>query len=227
MAEFEGFPDATFAFLTGIARHNDKAWFEAHRDLYEAGYVAPGRALVEALGPRLRKISPTVEFAPKINGSISRINRDIRFSKDKSPYKTHLDLWFWHGEKRGWDCPGFYFRLTADQVWLGAGMHMMPKQMLAKFRDAVVDEKAGKALVKAIDRVEKAGYEVGEATRKRVPQGYPADHKRARFLLYEGLHAATVLPAEAARQADFAAICVAHFRGCWPIGQWLLDEVVG
>lgn len=227
MASFEGFPDATFAFLAGVARHNDKGWFEAHRELYQAGYVAPARALVEALGPRLRKLSPTVRFAPKVNGSLSRINRDIRFSTDKSPYKTHLDLWFWHGEKRGWDCPGFYFRLTADQVWLGVGMHMMPRDMLTRFRDAIVDDKAGKALVAAIDRVEAAGYEVGEATRKRVPRGYPADHKRSRFLLYEGLHAGTVLPAEAAREADFADICLSHFRGCWPIGQWLLDEVIG
>lgn len=224
---FDGFPDATFEFLRGVAAHNEKGWFDANRDLYEAGYLNPAQALVAALGPKLRKISPGVQFAPKINGSISRINRDIRFSKDKSPYKTHLDLWFWHGEKRGWACPGFYFRLTGEQAWIGAGMHMLPKEMLARFRDAVVDDKAGKALVAAIDRVEKAGYEVGEPTRKQVPRGYPSDHRRSRFLLYESLHAGTVLPAEAARRADFADICLSHFQGCWPIGKWLMAEVAG
>src|SRR3954447_12759897 len=87
---FNGFPKETFAFLEGIAAHNEKAWFEDHRDLYEAGYVAPARAFVETLGPKLKKVSPTVQFEPKVNGSLSRINRDIRFSKDKRPYKDHL-----------------------------------------------------------------------------------------------------------------------------------------
>lgn len=220
-----GFPAETFEFLNGVAAHNDKAWFEAHRDLYEAGYVAPARAFVEVLGPRLRKLSPGVQFAPKVNGSLSRINRDIRFSKDKSPYKTHLDLWFWHGDKRGWDCPGFYFRLTSDRVFIGVGMHMMPKDMLARFRDAVVDDKTGKSLEAAVGKVVAAGYTINEPTRKRVPQGYPADHPRAEFLKRDGLNAGTELPAEAAREPDFADICVAHFKGCWPVGQWLLETV--
>src|ERR1051325_10940839 len=101
VGEFTGFPDLTFRFLRGIAEHNDKPRFDAHRADYEAGYLAPAMSFVAALGPKLRKLAPDVQFEPRINASIARVNRDIRFARDKSPYKTHLDLWFWHGSERG------------------------------------------------------------------------------------------------------------------------------
>ena len=90
IAPFAGFPKTTFAFLGGIAEHNDKAWFDEHRADYDAGYVDPARSFVAALGPELRKISKSVSYEPKVNGSLFRIQRDVRFSKDKTPYKTHI-----------------------------------------------------------------------------------------------------------------------------------------
>jgi uncharacterized protein (TIGR02453 family) len=92
---FSGFPKATITFLSGLSETNTKEWFEGNRDVYEAGYVEPARRFVESMGPRLKQVSPGVKYEPKINGSISRINRDVRFSKDKRPYKDHLDIWFW------------------------------------------------------------------------------------------------------------------------------------
>ncbi len=224
-AGFAGFPRETFAFLEGIAAHNDKTWFEAHRDLYEAGYVAPARAFVEALGPRLRKISSSVQFEPRVNGSMSRINRDIRFSKDKRPYKDHLDIWFWHGDRKGWDCPGFWFRLTAKEAYTGVGMHMFDKPQLETFRNAVVHPRSGKALLAAVGKVAKAGYAVEGKTRKLAPRGFETDADRADYLLYEGLHAGTSLPAAAAMQPDFPETVARECAAMWPIGKWLLDEV--
>lgn len=90
-----GFPAETLAFLRGLAENNTKAWFEAHRADYQAHYVEPALAFVAALGPRLQQIAPGAQFEPRINGSLFRINRDVRFSADKSPYKHHIDLWFW------------------------------------------------------------------------------------------------------------------------------------
>lgn len=220
------FPPETLAFLRGIAAHNDKSWFEANRALYDAGYVAAGQAFVEAVGPKLREISPEVQFAPRINGSVSRINRDVRFSKDKRPYKDHLDLWFWHGEKRGWDCPGFYLRLTAEEVFLGVGMHGFDKERLETFRNAVVLGRSGKALAEAVASVRAAGpYEIGEKTRKLMPKGFSAPEERAQFLLFEGLTATIRLPAAAALEPGFDTVCVEHFRSTWPIGRWLLAEL--
>lgn len=220
------FPQATLDFLAGITAHNEKAWFEDNRALYEAGYVAAGRAFVEEMGPRLRRLSPTVQFAAKINGSQSRINRDVRFSKDKRPYKTHLDLWFWHGEKRSWDCPGFWFRLTADSVRLGCGLHGMDKETLEAFRHSIELPCSGNALVAAVEAVRANGdYEIGEKTRMRPPRGFEVPEERAEYLLFEGLTAGTHMPAIAACQPDFADICFEHFAKCWPIGAWLLQEI--
>lgn len=226
MIDFTGFPPETFAFLAGIAEHNDKEWLAAHRPLYEAGYVAPARAFVEAIGPALRDLSPTVQFAPKIGASISRINRDTRFSRDKRQYRDHLDLWFWHGEKKGWTHPGFFMRVAADAVWLGAGMHHIEADLLTRYRDAVVDERAGTALVAAIAQVEAAGdYAVGSMPRKSFPRGYDKSHPRAQYLLWEGLPAMARVSVEEAQAPDFGDRALGHFRATWPVGQWLLDEV--
>ncbi|HEV7718162.1 MAG TPA: DUF2461 domain-containing protein [Arsenicitalea sp.] len=222
------FPPQTFEFLAGIAANNEKPWFEANRALYEAGYVAPGRAMVEALGPRLREISPNVQFDAKPHGSLSRINRDVRFSKNKAPYKTHLDLWFWHGERRGWSMPGFWFRLTPETVYMGTGMHGFEKETLEAFRQSVVHPRSAKALLAAVAEIKSAGpYDIGEKTRKLLPRGFAADGLAAEYLLYEGLHAGIELPAEAARQGDFVEQCVTHFRATWPVSKWLLQEVSG
>ena len=226
MTDFAGFPAATFEFLTGIAAHNDKLWFEANRELYEAGYVEPAKAFVAALGPQLKKVSPMVQFEPKINGSMQRINRDIRFSKDKRPYKTNLNVWFWHGDRKGWDCPGFWFSLTPDKLRMGVGMHGLQGEVLDSYRQSVIHPRSAEALLKAVGQVKSAGpYEIGEKTRKLMPKGFPVDGPAAEYLLYESLHGMIELPADAARAADFADVCAAHYKAMWPIGEWLLDEV--
>lgn len=222
------FPKETFTFLKGIAANNEKAWFESHRDLYEAGYVAPAKAFVEAIGPKLRKLSPEVKFEPKINGSLSRINRDIRFSKDKRPYKDHFDLWFWHGDRKGWDHPGFWLRLTGEGIEFATGMWGMEKPQLETFWESVVHPRSGKALLTAVAEVRARGdYAIGEKTRKRLPKGYEAPEDRADYLLYSGLTAGLKLPAEVAMQPDFADILFTHYANCWPISRWLLAEVAG
>jgi uncharacterized protein (TIGR02453 family) len=226
MAEFSAFPAATFDFLRGIADSNEKEWFEDNRQLYEEGYVAPARQFVDAIGPELKRISPGVRYEARVNGSISRINRDVRFSRDKRPYKDHLDIWFWHGEKKGWDRPGFYLRITPATVFIGSGMHALQGKMLDDYRKTVVEDASGAALVKAVTAVEKAGpYEIGGATRKTVPRGFDANNKRARFLLHEGLYAGIELPGNVAAKPGFGALTLNHFAATWPIGRWLLSEV--
>jgi uncharacterized protein (TIGR02453 family) len=226
MAKFGGFPKETAQFLKGIAAHNEKAWFEAHRDLYETGYVEPARVFVAELGPRLKTFAPETGFEPKVNGSIGRINRDIRFSKDKRPYKNHLDLFFWQGEKKSWDIPGFWFSLAPDKVYMGSGIYMFDKEKLASFRDSVVHPRSGKALLAAVAGIRKKGsYTFGEKTRKLPPRGYEAPEDRAEYLLFEGLHAGIELAADIATKPDFVDVCLKHFKATWPISQWILAEL--
>ena len=217
----------TFRFLRGLTKNNDKGWFDAHRAEYATGYVEPAKAFVAALGPRLRKISRTVQFEPKVNGSIFRINRDVRFSKDKTPYKNHIDLWFWHGEHRGWDTPGFFFRMFAGKLLLGAGMHRFEKQHLDVYRQAVMAPKSGRALAQVLQEVRSAGaYEVGGASRKTVPRGFDANHERAALLLHEGLWAERTIGIKDEPCAPhFVELCVEQFEAMWPVARWLTQHV--
>jgi uncharacterized protein (TIGR02453 family) len=224
--EFTGFPEGTFKFLRGLGKNNSKVWFDEHRADYDNFYIAPARAFVSTLGPRLKKISLTVAFDPKFNGSIFRINRDVRFARDKTPYRTNLDLWFWHGDRGGWSRPGFFFRLGADKVGFGVGVHQLPKPELDAYREAVVDDRSGKSLVKVIAGVTAAGpYVVKGANRKAVPRGFDPGHARANLLLHEGLWVDFETKPEAAGKAAFVDQCVKHFAAMWPIGKWLLTEV--
>ena len=157
-----------------------------------------------------------------MNGSILRINRDIRFSKDKSPYKDHLDLWFWTGDRKGWESSGFFFRLSPDRLLLGAGMHQFAAVVLPRYRAAVLDPRKGAALAAIVARLRKAGYQVGTESYKRVPPGMPADHPRAALLRHGGLHAAWdgKLPRELGTAA-FVAFAAKHFAALAPLHRWL------
>lgn len=223
---FDGFPPATLELLAGLGEHNDKAWFTAHRPLYDAT-VAAGKAFVEAVGPRLEAIAPEVRYEARIGASLPRINRDIRFSADKRPYKDHFDLWFWLGEEKSFDRPGFYMRITAEGVWIAAGMMHIRPPLLTRFRDAIVADRSGEAMVAAIAEVERAGaYQVGYASRKSVPRGYDKASPRAGYLLYEGLWSHLQLPPEAVLDGGLADRAVAAWQQMWPLNRWLLAEVV-
>lgn len=224
---FSAFPEETLHFLAGIAFHNSKEWLEDNRDLYEAGYIGPARRFVESLGPRLKTVAPGMRYEARLNGSISRVNRDVRFSRDKSPYKEHLDLYLWHGDRSRWQQPGLYIRITARTLYLGSGMYRFEGELVDRFRRAVVADASGRRLERTIEKVEEAGrYRVGGKTRKTVPRGYDRHHARAALLLHDGLYAGLELPAAEALTKGFPDRVLAHFQATWPIGAWLLAEVV-
>lgn len=221
---FSGFSHGTFKFLRELDANNHKPWFDAHRADYDDHYIAPAKALVSALGPRLQKLSKEIEYEPRVNRSIFRVNRDVRFSKDKTPYKPHIDLWFWHGERGGWNSPGVWFRLRPTEVILGVGMHAFDKPQLDRFREAVLDNKRGAALDKIGQTLTKQGYVLGGRDRKTVPRGYDPDHPRAHWLLHNGLDFSYQgkVPAEA-RKAAFVGWCAAHAKRLWPLNDWLMQ----
>jgi uncharacterized protein (TIGR02453 family) len=219
---FAGFPPETVKFLAGLSRNNDKEWFEAHRGDYDAYFVEPAKSFVEALAPRLKKIDPSVQAVPAVGGSIMRIYRDVRFAKDKSPYKDHLDLWFWSGKKKGWDASGFFFRLAPKRLMVGAGMHGFPPPVLARYRRAVLDKRKGAALAKIVASLRKAGYEVGGESYKKPPRGVPEDHPRSALLKHGGLHAGweATHPKELSRPA-FVELVAKRFAAVAPLHSWL------
>jgi uncharacterized protein (TIGR02453 family) len=221
---FTGFGDATFRFLRDLERHNDKKWFDAHRSTYEDDLLEPAMAFIEAIGPLLAKFSPGVRAEPKVGGSMMRIYRDIRFSKDKRPYKDHLDMIFRVGAAK--TSPGYWFRLRADELLLGAGMHMLDKPELERFREAVGDDRTGGELATIVAKQERAGFELGGEHYKRVPAGFAASHPREALLRHAGVTVGTSMevPAEA-RTSKFPAFCVARYKKMAPMIDWLSTNV--
>ncbi|HWC30755.1 MAG TPA: DUF2461 domain-containing protein [Dehalococcoidia bacterium] len=227
MSDFKGFSKDTFAYLRDLAEHNEREWFTANRARYEAHYLEPALAFIETLGPRLiAEVSDEVRYDARVNGSLLRINRDVRFSPDKRPYKDHLDIWFWQGETKGWDTPGYYLRLEPQQWTVAAGMHHLPKETLDAFRTAVIDPGEGAALDAAIAELDGSGLELGGASRKSVPRGYDANHPRAAYLLHEGLFVLHYTPDLAEAQTPgFADTCLRYFKAARPLNDWLVKAL--
>jgi uncharacterized protein (TIGR02453 family) len=222
---FEGFPPDALRFLRELGENNTREWFHAHRDDYETLLLEPARDFVVAMGEELGAIGADVHADPRVNGSIFRINRDTRFSKDRRPYKDHLDLWFWEGEGRSRDRPGYWFRLTSEQLILGAGKHHFGDR-LGAYRDAVVDAKQGEALKRAVEEIQAAGNELGGRHYKRVPAGYDVPPERANLLLHDGLYAYAELavPGEA-HTSEFPRFCAERWRTLKPVEDWLVREL--
>jgi uncharacterized protein (TIGR02453 family) len=226
----------TVEFLRELKANNHKAWFEGHRQEYDTHYVKAGVELVETLGPRLRKFSKSLCFVAKQGGSLSRIHRDVRFSKDKAPYKTHLDAWFWESEtgtatalaKKTMETTGFFLRLGPTQLVLGAGIYLFTPERLQRYCQAVVLDRSGEALSALLAQAQDRGFALGGATKARVPKGFDKTHPRADLLKREGLHVAVEVPVpKNMGTPTFYADCVRRFERAWPLSQWFLQHGIG
>ncbi len=223
MSSFSGFPEGTVKFLLDLAKNNKKAWFDSHKDDFNRFVVDPARAFTEALGERLTAIAPGIIAEPRVNDSIFRIYRDTRFSKDKTPYKTHLGIFCWEGEGPKMECPGFYFHLEPPNLMLGGGIHIFSKTLLEEFRRSVVHPQHGHDLAVAATGVSKI-FEIGGRHYKRVPSGYDKDAPYAPFLLFNGLTAWVEEPIPAILHTSMIVDhCMRVFQEMVPVHQWLLE----
>ena len=224
---FDGFRTELITFLKELGANNNREWFQAHRSDYENYLLEPAREFVLAMGECLPKLGENIHAEPKIHGSIFAINRDTRFSSDKTPYKTYVDLWFWQGNGPSRERPGYFFRLMPESLVLGAGMHGFSPAALERYRQAVVDPARGAKLEAVAEALNKqAGVELGGRTYKRVPAGLPADHSRADWLRHSSLYAASELALPAADKVfsdQLPGLCFEHYARFAPLQQWLVD----
>ena len=172
---FEGWPKPALQFFRGLKRDNSKAFFEAHRSVYEEQVRQPMEALLSELE---RDLGSDLEV------KIFRLNRDLRFSPDKRPYKEHLGAYL-SSSRAG----GLYLQVSDDGLYVAIGTHEMAADQLTRFRDAVAG-KDGEKLARIVATLVKDGYQVTEPSLKRVPAGYAADHPRGELLRCKGLMAA-------------------------------------
>lgn len=224
---FKGFSKETVNFFISLKRNNNKEWFDRHKKDFETHVMKPSRAFVMAMGKRLKATSPDIIAVPKVNKSIFRISQDIRFSPEKLPYKTHLGIYFWEGNRPRMECSGFYFHLEPPLLILGVGVYRFPPQLLEHYRGSVVDPEYGDELsdiLKKISRIK--GYELGGKHYKRIPFGYDSSHPNAEFLLHNGLYVGleTDIPDElySNRLLDY---CWKKYRPLVPLHEWLVSVI--
>src|ERR1700719_3967344 len=168
---FAGWPKPALQFFHGLKRDNSKAYFEAHRSIYEEQVRQPMEALLSELE---RDLGSDLEV------KIFRLNRDLRFSPDKRPYKEHLGAYL-SSPRAG----GLYLQVSDDGLYVAIGSHELAPDQLNRFRDAVAG-KEGEKLARIVAALQKGRYQVTEPSFKRVPAGYPADHPRGDLLRWKG-----------------------------------------
>ncbi len=191
MPRFNGFSPETFSFLSDLKENNRRSWFEANRDRYEAHWKAPALAFIEALGPGMAAMEPGMKAEAKLNRSLRRINRDVRFSADKSPYEPMVHLIFWPGElpNRG---AGFHFVLNADGVGYGAGRWSFDRPVLGRYRERLTNPADREALLAALGQAALVGCHLDEPHLKKLPKGFESAPEWDYLLRYKGIVARTM-----------------------------------
>lgn len=165
-----------FAFLRELKANNDRTWFEANKERYERLVRQPLLAFISDFGLRLAEISRHyIADDRPLGGSLFRIYRDVRFSPDKSPYKTAAGIQFRHESGKDVHAPGFYLHLEPDNVFAGAGLWRPDKATLTRIRDAIVAN-PDRWQEASQDAAFRSVYRLGGETLTRPPQGYDPDH---------------------------------------------------
>lgn len=219
MGWFTGFPKETLLFLGELAQNNNKAWFDANKDRYKEHYEAPANAFAYAMekeiGAKFHGIGP-------VHGKVFRIYRDTRFSKDKTPYKTHIGVRF--GESFGKGCadPVFYAHIEHDRLRLITGIKEFEGAALVQFRRAVGEDKTGKPLEKIMGALKKNGLAEKGERYKRVPREFSESHPRADLLRAKGLYVEWdgKPPKEIHDGPTFISLCVDQFKQTYSLYDW-------
>ncbi|OHB71107.1 MAG: TIGR02453 family protein [Planctomycetes bacterium RBG_13_63_9] len=204
--EFRRFDPTIIQFLEELADNNNRPWFQENKGRYEREVLEPCLAFIRAFGPRLKRISPFfVASDRRIGGSLMRVYRDTRFSKDKQPYKTNVGIQFRHEFGRDVHAPGFYVHVAPDECFLGVGLWRPDRTSLGQIRQAIVDEDDRWRRASSGRRFREYFELVGDSL-KRAPRGFPADHP-----LVEDL-----------KRTDFIGLCELSEQDV--LGKGLLDR---
>lgn len=229
MSAFTRFDPEALDFLKGLKRHNAKPWFEANRPRYDRAVLGPLKLLAEELDVRFARLAP--EFVAPPRRALFRIHRDVRFSKDKSPYKTHAALWVFHrdaGRGVGRDAhggAGFYFHLEPGASLVAAGFWMPPRPLLATLRERIVeDQRAFERIVRApAFRRRFGGLTEDEpgSVLKRLPRGFAPGHPAEPWLRFNSFTASRPLTDAQALSVRLVDTIMQDYAVLLPLVRWL------
>ena len=225
-AKFEGMPKDFFTFMKDLSKNNNREWFQDNKPRYSESVVEPMSSFIEAMADRLPKVSDCFIADPRPHrGSMFRIYRDVRFSKDKRPYKEHVACHFRHMAGKDAHAPGFYMHFEPGDVFFGGGIFRPPNPVLNQIREAIdAMPSEWKAATRRAPFIKRFGGVSGDGL-KRPPQGYDADHPLIDDLKRKTLFAVQhVKPADAMKK-EFVGEVTKSFVALKPMMEFLTEAV--
>jgi len=225
MPAFTGFPIRTLRFLEELRANNNREWFEENKPQYEALVREPALDLITAMGPRLAKLSDQFVAAPKkVGGSLMRVYKDTRFSRDKTPYKTNIGIQFRHALGKDVHAPGYYLHIDPEECFVGVGLWHPEAVPLAAIRKRIAEQSAAWKKVRAQPGFA-AQFRLGGDSLRRPPKGYAEttpcieDIKRKDFIASCELSAAEI------HDKGFVDLVATRFRTATPFMRFLCEAV--
>jgi uncharacterized protein (TIGR02453 family) len=225
MTEFAGFPVDFFRFFAQLHKNNDRDWFNANKDRYQQSVQEPMSAFITAMQPKLAAISEHyIADSKPHGGSMFRIYRDTRFSKDKTPYKTHAACQFRHAAGKDAHAPGFYVHIEEDQVFFGGGIWLPPAPQLNAIRDFIADNARSWARVRNAKKVQDAGGIKGDSL-KRPPRGFDDQHVHIEDLKRKSFYVMSEAPSQSAAKPGFVDEVTQGFVRAAPLNRFICDAL--
>jgi uncharacterized protein (TIGR02453 family) len=219
------FSPALFTFLRQLKANNDREWFNANKSRYEEVIREPALDFIAGFAPLLHRISPHfVADARPVGGSLFRIHRDTRFSKDKTPYKTHTGIQFRHEAAKDVHAPGYYVHLEPGLVMVAAGVWHPDANALSRIRSAIDAEPVGWRRATTGKRFRER-FELGGDSLKRPPAGFAADHPLIEDLKRKDFVATARLEERDVTAPDFDEKLIRDFRAAVPLVAFLCEAL--
>ena len=216
---FPGFPAPGIDFLRSLQRHNHRDWFQPRKHIFDGQVKEPMSALVAALNIALKTFSP--EHITDPNKAIYRIYRDTRFSKDKTPYKTHIAAYlYWKGSSRQ-EGGGYYFAISPKEVAIGGGIYMPAPETLLAVRNHIAANYGELEKITKTRAVRRLLGEVQGEQLTRVPKGFAADHPAAEWLRFKQWYLYTTLDPKVATTPALYREILTRFRAMAPFVAFL------
>ncbi|WP_163931085.1 DUF2461 domain-containing protein [Paraferrimonas sp. SM1919] len=201
----------TFHFLAELANNNDRDWFKSNQPQYEQLVRAPALQFIEQMQPSIEQFSQRFVAVPKkVGGSLMRPQRDARFSKDKTPYKTNIGIQFRHFQGKDVHAPGLYLHIANDNCFIGAGIWRPESAVLAKIRSCLDDNP--RAYQKALETMQQNGFELSGASLIRPPKGYDKDHPMIAELKRKDFIAIKSISKQQVCSQDFLEFCTEQYQ---------------
>jgi uncharacterized protein (TIGR02453 family) len=221
---FEGFPQEGIDFLKHLKRNNNRLWFEKHRQEYESSIKLPMQSLIASLHPHFQRFAPECEIDPK--RSLFRIYRDVRFSKDKTPYKTHAAAHFvLRGKPKGVEGSGYYLHIEPGEVYIGGGIYMPDNDQLRGIRRAIANQSEKFLSILCLPKFKKIFGKLKGEKLQRVPKGYEPDHPMAEWLKHKQFFVWIEWPESKCLKEKFVAEIAEVYEAATPLVRFLNEAM--